>query len=332
MLAAIYEHLGTAADVLRVVEIPDPHPGPGEVRVRIRWSGINPSDVKSREGRGTTALPYPFVVPHSDGMGVIDEIGEGVAPGRIGQRVWIWNAAWNARGGRQFGTAAQYVVLLAAQAVALPDRVSDEAGAFLGIPAMTALHALLLAGGVRDRRVLVSGGAGAVGRYAIQFARLLGARQVLATASTADKHAVARAAGAEVVVDHRAPDAAARLRGASDGGGVDRVIELDIAANVALDLQVLAHQGEIVVYGSSDPTFQMPYRPALERGLSLCFFLVYTLDPQARKQAMDVLDGFLARSDIDHAIAQRWPLAQIVQAHEAVEHKRLSGNVVLAIP
>lgn len=332
MLAAIYDRNGAARDVLRVVELPDPHPGPGEVRVRLRWSGINPSDVKSRAAPAPAGLPHPFVVPHSDGMGVIDEVGDGVASERLGQRVWLWNAAWNALGGRQFGTAAQYVVLPAAQAVRLPDSVADEAGACLGIPALTALHALLLHGGVEGRRVLVSGGAGAVGRYALQFARLLGAHRVIATASTPEKHEIARAAGAEAVVDYRAPDAAARLREGAGGEGVDRIVELDIAANAALDLQVLARAGEIVVYGSGVPAFQMPYRPALERGLSMHFFLVYTLSDADRQRAMEVLDGFLAWPDLDHAVAQRWPLAQVVEAHEAVERKPVSGNVLLAIP
>ncbi|MGI4779896.1 MAG: alcohol dehydrogenase catalytic domain-containing protein [Janthinobacterium lividum] len=163
MLAAIYDRTGLAREVLRVVELPDPHPGPGEVRVRLRWSGINPSDVKSRAAPAPSGLPHSFVVPHSDGMGVIDELGDGVGSGRLGQRVWLWKAAWNPLGGRQFGTAARYVVL------------------------PTALHALSLHGGIEGRSVLVSGGAGAVGRHAIQFARLPGARQVIATASTLER-------------------------------------------------------------------------------------------------------------------------------------------------
>lgn len=332
LLAAMYERTGAAAEVLQLVDLPDPHPGPGELRVRLRWSGINPSDVTARDGRRRKDLPHPLVVPHSDGMGVVDEVGEGVDTRRLGERVWVWNAAWNALGGRQFGTAAQYVVLPAAQAVPLPDTVDDEAGACLGIPAMTAVHAVLTAGGVQGRRVLVAGGAGAVGRYAVQFARLLGARQVLATASTAQKQASARAAGAEAVVDYRVPEAAALLREASAGEGVDRVIELDIAANAALDMQVLRHGGDIVVYGSSSAAPALPYRPALELCASMHFFLVYTLNDAQRRHAMDTLAGLLARSTVAHDIAERWPLEQIVQAHESVEQKRAVGNVVLSLP
>jgi NADPH2:quinone reductase len=332
MLAAIYERTGAAADVLRLVELPDPHPGPGEVRVRLRWSGVNPSDVKSREGRNRLELPYGQVVPHSDGMGIVDEVGEGVSEGRVGERVWIWNAAWNALGGRQYGTAAQYVVLPAPQAVFLPDGASDESGACLGIPAMTALHAVLTAGGVQGRRVLVAGGAGAVGRYAVQFSRLLGASQVLATASTAEKQAIASAAGADVVVDYREQDAAAKLVAATGGGGVDRIIELDIAANMALDMQVLSPHGEIVVYGSSAATPQLPYRSALERCASMHFFLIYTLEETRRHAAMNVLERLLAGSQISHEVSERWPLEKIVQAHESLERGKASGTVLLSIP
>ena len=332
MLAAIYERTGAAADVLRLVELPDPHAGPGEVRVRLRWSGVNPSDVKSREGRNRLDLPYDQVVPHSDGMGVVDEVGEGVSEGRLGERVWVWNAAWNALGGRQYGTAAQYVVLPARQAVFLPDGTSDESGACLGIPAMTGVHAVLTAGGVQGRRVLVAGGAGAVGRYAVQFSRLLGASQVLATASTAEKQAISSAAGAEVVVDYREQGAAGKLLAATDGGGVDRIIELDIAANMALDMQVLSPHGEIVVYGSSAATLQLPYRPALERCASMHFFLIYTLETTRRQAAMDVLARLLASSQISHAISERWPLEHIAKAHESVEQGKASGTILLSIP
>src|SRR5512137_2462843 len=143
MQAAFYETTGAARDVLRIADLPDPEPGPGELRVRLRWSGVNPSDVKSRLGLRSKVLAFPRIVPHSDGMGVVDAVGDGVPATRVGERVWVWNAAW----GRAFGTAAQYVVLPAAQAVPLPGSVADEAGACLGIPALTALHAVLTGGG-----------------------------------------------------------------------------------------------------------------------------------------------------------------------------------------
>ena len=330
MQAAIYERTGPATEVLRLAELPDPSPGPGELRVRLRWSGVNPSDVKSRAGLRSAVLPFPRIIPHSDGMGLVDAVGAGVSPGRIGQRVWVWNAAW----GRPNGTAAQYVVLPERQAVALPDNVADEAGACLGIPALTALHAVLTAGGVQGKRVLVAGGAGAVGHYALQFARLLGARQVLATCSAA-KAEVARAAGADAVFDYRSPDLAARLRQATAGQGVDRIVEVDIAANAALDIEVLRRGGECVVYGSGAAQFTLPFFALIRDNLNLRFFMVYHLDDADRAQAESSLTELLAREapvPLVHQIGQRLPLAHIAQAHESVEQGRVLGNVVLAIP
>lgn len=328
MQAAFYERTGPAHEVLQLAELPDPQPGPGELRVRLRWSGVNPSDVKSRAGLRSRVLAFPRIVPHSDGMGVVDAVGAGVPAARIGERVWVWNAAW----GRAFGTAAQYVVLPQAQAVPLPANVADEAGACLGIPALTALHAVLTAGGVAGQRVLVAGGAGAVGHYALQFARLLGARQLLATASTPQKAAIARDAGAEVVVDYRQTDAAAQLREATGGEGADRIVELDIAANAALDLELLRPGGALIVYGSGQPSFELPFFPMIGKNVNLHAFIVYNLPPADRQRATGALTAWLARGLVAHAIAERLPLAQIAQAHELVSEGRAVGNVVLALP
>jgi NADPH2:quinone reductase len=332
MQAAFYERTGPAAEVLQFADLPDPQPGPGELRVRLRWSGVNPSDVKSRAGLRNPVMPFPRIVPHSDGMGVVDAVGEGVAADRIGQRVWVWNAAW----GRPFGTAAQYIVLPQAQAVALPDNVADEAGACLGIPALTALHAVRMPGsdgaGVAGQRVLVAGGAGAVGHYAVQFARLLGAAQVIATTSTAEKAALARAAGADVTIDYRQADAAAQLREATQGQGVDRIIELDIAANAALDVDALRPGGDLVVYGSGATPFELPFFPLIAKNLNLRFFIVYHLAPADRQRCEAALTGWLQRGALQHNIAQRLPLAQIAEAHDAVAQGRVAGNLVVAIP
>ncbi len=328
MQAAFYESTGPERSVLRVAEQPDPQPGAGELRVRLRWSGVNPSDVKSRAGLRSREMPFPRVVPHSDGMGVVDAVGPGVDAGRLGQRVWVWNAAW----GRADGTAAQFVVLPPAQAVPLPDHVPDEAGACLGIPALTALHAMLVAGGVAGQSVLVAGGAGAVGHYAVQFARLLGAARVLATASTPAKAELARAAGADAVVDYRSTDAAAQLRQANRGARVDRIVELDIAANAELDLALLRPGGDLVVYGSGAPRLALPFFPLIAGNLTLRFFIVYNLEPADRRRAEAALGAFLERQALRHNIALRLPLAEIAQAHEAVEQGRVAGNVVLALP
>jgi NADPH2:quinone reductase len=327
MLAAIYERPGPARQVLRLAELPDPQPAAGEVRVRMRWSGVNPSDVKSRAGSRGPTLPFPRIIPHSDGMGVIDAVGPGVPASRIGERVWTWNAAW----GRADGTAAQLVCLPEAQAVPLPDGVPDEAGACFGIPALTALHAMLTDGGVAGQRVLVAAGAGAVGHYAVQFARLLGARQVLATASTPAKQALAHAAGADLAVDYRQPGAADQLRAATQGEGVDRIVEMDIAANAALDLAVMRPGATWVVYGSGAREFQLPFFPLIAQDALLRFFIVYNLQPPDRARAEALLHSFLVRGVLQHNVAARVPLHDIAQAHELVESARAGGNVVVQV-
>jgi NADPH2:quinone reductase len=328
MQAAFYERTGPAREVLQVASLPDLQPGPGELRVRLRWSGVNPSDVKSRAGLRNKALAFPRVVPHSDGMGIVDAVGAGVAQARIGQRVWVWNAAW----GRAFGTAAQYVVLPERQAVPLPDRTADEAGACLGIPALTALHATAGWGGVAGQRVLVAGGAGAVGHYAVQFARLLGARQVLATVSSAAKAEVARAAGADTVIDYRRDDLAQRVREATGGAGVDRIVEVDVAANGAVDATLLRPGGACVVYGSGTAEFALPFFPLIVNNVTLHFFIVYNLADDARQRAVDTLTGWLESDAVVHRIAERLPLERIAEAHERIEQGAVSGNLVLAIP
>ena len=329
MQAAYYERTGAAREVLQLATLPDPAPGPGELRVRLRWSGVNPSDVKSRAGLRSSVLPFPRIVPHSDGMGVVDAVGDGVARERIGQRVWLWNAAWD----RAFGTAAQYVVLPERQAVPLPDAVSDDAaGACLGIPAMTALHALLCGGGVAGQRVLVAGGAGAVGHYAVQFARLLGARQVLATVSSRAKASLADAAGADVAIDYRSEDVAARVREATQGQGLDRIVEVDIAANAALDATLLRRGGDCVVYGSGSAQFTLPFFPLIANNLTLRCFMVYHLADADRERAERTLTGWLERGQVAHHIGERLPLARIAEAHERVEQSQAIGNLVLSIP
>ncbi len=319
MQAAWWERNGPAREVLAVGDMPDPLPAPGEVLVRVSASGVNPSDVKSRMGR---APGFPRIVPHSDGAGVVVALGAGVDAARIGQRVWLWNGQW----GRAHGTAAQLVALPTEQAVALPDNTPFEAGACLGIPALTALHALLTDGGVAGQRVLVQGGAGAVGHYAIQFARLLGASHVVATVSSDAKAAHAREAGADAVVNYREPDAAQRI------GTVDRVVEVDLAGNAAMLPQVLAHGGMAAVYGSNRPESAHAFLPNILRGIGYRFFIVYNLTREERARAVGALNAWMAAGLVRHAVAEVLPLSRIVDAHEAVEQGRLIGNMVLDIP
>ncbi len=320
-----YDHVGPAAEVLQQADWPLPEPGPGEVRVRIQWSGVNPSDVKSRGG--LRAIAFPRVVPHSDGSGVIDAVGEGVDRGRIGQRVWLWNAAW----GRPFGTAAEVCCLPQAQAVPLPEATSGEAGACMGIPGLTAMHAVLMDGGVAGKRVLVAGGAGAVGHYAVQLADRMGAAQVISTVSNAQKAKLALDAGADHVIDYKTEPVAERVRELTRGQGIDRVIELDVAVNGKLDLDVLRAGGELVAYGSSPKPLDLPFGVLLAKNVQLKFFMVYHLAAADRARATGALQRLLSRGELQHNIAQRLPLDQIVQAHQAVESGGLVGNMVLSV-
>ena len=215
MQAAYYERNGPAREVLRIGEIQTPRAGPGEVRVKLAASGVNPSDVKSRQG-STRKIAFPRVIPHSDGAGVIDEVGDGVSKSRIGERVWVWNGQWR----RAFGTAAEFIVVPTTQAVALPSNVSFEAGACFGIPAMTAIHAVILAKATKDTTLLVSGGAGAVSQYVIQFAKAQGAT-VITTVSSPEKAKAAREAGADHTIDYKRESVGERVMEITGKRGVD---------------------------------------------------------------------------------------------------------------
>lgn len=323
MHAAWYERTGPAREVLRTGDLPTPTPAPGEVLVRLATSGVNPSDWKARGG--SRPMPGPRVIPHSDGAGTIEAVGEGVARSRIGARVWIWNAQWK----RVEGTAAGYVALPEAQAVPLPDAASFEAGACLGIPALTAWRAVGTDGGVAGQSVLVSGGAGAVGHYAIQMARLLGARQVLATVSSARKAEHARAAGADAVIDYRAEDVVARVRDLTGGRGVDRVMEVDLATNAALLPAIVAADGLCVCYGSGRSEVALPFFPMILSGAAVRFFIVYELSPAARAAGIAQLTTWLEQERLGHAIGRVLPLDEIAAAHEASERGEVIGNIVL---
>ena len=327
MRAAIYDRVGAAREVLRVADVPTPTPGPDEVRVKLEWSGVNPSDVKTRAGSRSRILPFPQIIPHSDGAGVIDAVGDNVARNRIGERVWTWNAAW----GRASGTAAEYVVLPTRQAASLPDNVSGEAGACLGIPALTAWHAVNVDGGVQGKTVLIAGGAGAVAHYAIQIARHRGAKKILSTVSSAEKASLAKAAGADCVVNYKTEDVVARIQAETEGQGVDRVIEVDFGANVALDQQAVKRDGDIVVYGSTALEIAVPFVPCILKNIRLRFFIVYNLNDADRAQAIDGVTSLLRANQLTHNIAERLPLDRIAEAHELVEQGRAIGNVVVKI-
>ena len=326
MRAIWYETNGPAEQVLTCGELPDPQPDPGEVRVALRASGINPSDVKSRAGvRGPMTLPR--VIPHSDGAGVIDAVGAGVSAGRVGERVWLWNAAWQ----RAEGTCAERVCLPAAQAVPLPAGTGWDAGACLGIPASTAAHAVFADGEVRGQTVLVTGGAGAVGRYAIQLARWGGAR-VIATVSGPEKAEVARAAGADAVVNYRKGDVAAAILAANGGAKVERIVEVEFGGNLAVSNAVLRPGGVIAAYGSmAEASPALPFYPMMFNHTTVRMLLVYLLSEVQRAEVVARVNAALADGALTHAIAARFALEDTAAAHRAVESGQLIGNAVVMI-
>jgi NADPH:quinone reductase len=324
MRAAFYEKNGPVREVLRLGEVETPRPGPGEVRVKLATSGVNPSDVKSREGR-TRKIAFPRVIPHSDGAGLIDAVGDGVAAARAGERVWTWNAQWK----RANGTCAEYVVLPADMAVPLPDHVSFEEGACLGIPAMTACHAVAVAEAWAGSTILISGGAGGVGHYAIQFAKARGA-VVITTVSSAEKAKLAEAAGADHVIDYRRDNVGQRVMELTDKAGVDAVIELDLTANAKLIPAVLRPRGTVVVYGTQ-PEAQLPAQWMLVSAITLKFIFVYELTAEERQAAVDTIKRMLQEKRLINNVALTLPLADIAAAHEAVEQGKTLGNVVVRL-
>ena len=325
MRAAYYETNGAARDVLRVGEVETPSPGPGEVRVRIAASGVNPSDVKAREGR-TRRIAFPQVIPHSDAAGIIDAVGSGVSPSRVGERVWTWNGQWK----RAFGTAAQYITVPEALAVRLPDHTSFAEGACLGIPAMTAAHAVAVSDLGPGGTALVSGGAGGVGHYALQFAKTAGAT-VITTVSSEDKAKLARAAGADHVIDYKRENVGERVMTLTGGRGVDAVIELDLAANARLLPGVAHARTKVVVYGTGAMIAEIPAQFLLTSAIPIQFIFVYELTPTERAAALAMIARMLEARQLLHNVAATFPLDDIVAAHEAVEQGRVAGNVVVVV-
>jgi NADPH:quinone reductase len=314
--AALYRRTGPAAEVLAVEDIERPEPGPGEVLVRVHASGINPTDWKARSG----AVPRPvdgFQVPHMDGAGVIEAVGPGVDPARVGQRVWLWFASF----GRRWGTAAEWTVVPSERAALLPDRASFDLGASLGVPAMTAHYCLFSNGPIDGQTVLVAGGAGAVGHFAINLSKRAGAR-VITTVSSAEKAALAEQAGADLVVNYREPGAAERI------GTVDRIVEVALGANLELDLAV-AHAGtSVVTYAAEATNPVLPVRACMGANVTLAFVLLYGVAPGTLTAAAADITAALTAGELTELPVHRYPLADIVAAHEAAE-AGVTGKVVV---
>jgi NADPH:quinone reductase len=317
MRAAWYEAKGEARAVLRVGELERPTLGAGEVLVRVHASGLNPSDIKGRSGFGGAEMAFPRVVPHQDGAGVIQAVGEGVDASRIGQRVWLYMAQWR----RPFGTAAEWVTLPAERAVPLPESVSFEAGASLGVPAITAHRLVSCLGGVRGQRVLISG-LGAVGYYAVQLALRLGAAEVVATVRRPLDAEAALAAGATHVRSHGEP---------LPDSSYDRVIEVNLGANLVRDLSSVKPGGVICSYASdADWTPELPLLTAMAKNVVLAPVLVYTLDAEALGAAVQTIGGFL-RDGMRHRTAAVLPLEAIALAHERQEAGGVGGKIVISL-
>jgi NADPH2:quinone reductase len=328
MIAAYYEKKGSAREVLRVGELPDPEPRAGEVRVRIAASAVNPTDTKARTGsKGNVAMQFQRVVPHQDGAGTIDRVGPGVPEDRIGQRVWLYETQWQ----RPFGTAAEFATAPEEKAVPLPDGVSFEEGACLGIPAITAHACLCSDGDISGKTVLVAGGTGAVGWYALQLARLAGARTI-ATVSSPEQAEMVRSVGIEQVLDRREPGLNQRILRATEGRGVDRIVEVALGVNLPLDIEVLAPSGVIGAFASDavhEPT--LPFRPLLLKNGTIRFVLVYLVSREAHLAAVRDLTAHLQGGRLRHSVARRFPLAEIAAAHEAMEAGHLNGKVIVTL-
>ncbi|MCA3435809.1 MAG: NADPH:quinone reductase [Rhodobacter sp.] len=326
MRAVEYTARGPAAQVLRLVDLPVPTPGTGEVLVQVMVSAVNPSDTKGRTARPhDSAMPFPAVTPHQDGSGVITATGPGVDPARIGQRVWLYMA----NRGRPRGTAAEFCVVPDERAVPLPAAASFAQGACLGIPAMTAHYALMSDGPLTAKVVLVQGGAGAVGFYAVQIAKWADAALVIATVSRPEQAAQARLAGADLVIDRKTQDFVAAIRAAAPRG-VDRVIEVAFGTNLADDLAVLARNGVIAAYASdAAPEPAVNFRALMAKDATVRFVLIYEAPQSARDAAARDINAMIAAGTLHHQIAQTLPLSAVIPAHEAMESGRLVGKILL---
>jgi NADPH2:quinone reductase len=310
-------------------DVPDPQPGPGEVRVKVHFSGINPTDTKLRGGwDGNMEMPFPRVIPHQDGSGLIDAVGPGVPRSRIGERVWIHEA----QRGRAFGTAAEYVAIPSENAVTLPEGASFETGACLGIAGMTAHRCLFQDGGIQGQTVLVAGGGGAVGHAAIQLAKWAGAR-VAATVSRPEQEKIAREAGADLVVNRKNENPAERIKEFTRGAGLDRVVEVAFEANLELNRAVLKANGVISTYSSGPPDSapRIPFSAIMRQGITVHFILVYVMSRDAHGAAARDLNAALEAGRYRPHVARAFGLDEAAAAHEAQESGRTVGKILIGL-
>lgn len=327
MRAAWFESFGPARDVLKLGELDTPEPTAGEVLVRVHTSGINPSDVKKRAGSFPDLLDDGLVIPNSDGAGVIEAIGEGVDKSRVGERVWVYQAQY----ARRFGTAAEYVAISSNYAPRLPQKASFEVGACLGIPVMTAHRAVFADGDVDGQTILVTGGAGRVGYYAVQWASRAGAR-VIATASNDADAETCRQAGAHEVVNHREDKFAQAVLDANAGELVDRVVDVEFGANLPVSIEVLRIGGTIATYASTQvPEPKLPFFRMMYKDLTIRMIIVYAMPDSAKDHAVADITNALREDALQHRVAHTLPLDQIADGNEIVEDGTCRGGVILTI-
>lgn len=328
MRAAWFERVGPAREVLQVGTLPTPQPDPGEVLVRVAVSGVNPHDTKKRSGWTGRPLPAARIVPHADGAGIIAAVGHGVASSRVGERAWFFRADIVRPGS---GSAAEYVLVPAAHAIPLSHEVDFATGAALGVPGLTAYEAVFADGPVTGQVVLVHGGAGAVGAYAIQLAHWNGAR-VIASVSSPEKAAYALARGAEVAIDYRREDVAGRVMEVTGGAGVDRIVEVDLGANLAIDVAAIKPHGVIASYSSTrvrEPV--LPYYDLAVKGVILRFVQGVILPESTREAGARLLGVLCARNALLHPPLHRFPLSRIAEAHEALESGTVIGKALVDV-
>ncbi|NOE34884.1 MULTISPECIES: NADPH:quinone reductase [unclassified Ruegeria] len=327
MRAVTYSAFGDAAEVLKLKDLPPIPPGPGEVTVELAFSGVNPSDIKARSGTrpGVTEPPFPLIIPHSDGSGVITAVGDGVPTSRIGQRVWVWNGQWK----RAFGTAASYITLPSDQAVDLPDAVSLETGAILGIPGLTACHAVFSGGLSKNQTILIHGGAGTVGYLAVQLAKWAGAR-VITTASPRNFDRV-HAAGADVVLDYASPDLTELILDANGGQAIHRIVDVELGSNIETNATVVAENGRINAYGSAQnmaPVF--PFGAMMFKAATLETILIYLLPANLRAAAVETLHRALVEGALTCPVQNVFALEDCAAAHDVVQGGNRVGAVLIS--
>ena len=327
MRAAWFDHFGTAQEVLQVAELEAPTAGPGEVLVRLHTSAVNPSDVKKRAGSFPNLLDGGFVIPNSDGAGSIEAVGEGIDSKRVGERVWVYQAQF----ARRFGTAAEYVAIESERAATLPDNVEFDIGACLGIPAMTAHRCVFADGDVAGQTLLITGGAGRVGQYAVQWASQAGA-SVIASASNEEDATACRQVGAEHIVNHRDENFSEAILDATDGHLIDRVVDVEFGANLPVTTEVLRVGGTIATYSSTqDPEPKLPFFKMMYKDITLRCVIVYAMPEEAKLHAIADIVRALRADQLQHQIAASMPLDDIASGNELVEQGKIRGAVILNI-